>query len=166
MAKARRAAGSPAAGQARLVDALAQSAFVTMAELSKVGADHELSLTQLRVLAILRDRRPRMADLAAYLGLERSTMTGLVDRAERRGLIARAPSDDDGRAVDVTLSRDGHTLAERVYADVKRALSPQTDQLTAAEQRRLHALLRKMLAPLEARAEAATNVRGNRSRRS
>lgn len=41
-----------------------------MAVLTKVAADNELSLTQLRVLAILRDRRLRMTALAGYLGLE------------------------------------------------------------------------------------------------
>jgi len=87
-----RTAGSPE----ELVDALAQAAFVTMAVLNKIGADNDLSLTQLRVCGILRDRRPRMAALADYLGLEKSTMTGLVDRAEKRGLMARAPSADDG----------------------------------------------------------------------
>ena len=74
---------------------------MTMAVLSKVGADHDLSLTQLRVLAILRDRRLGMTALADYLGLEKSTMSGLVDRAEKRGLLERAPNGEDGRAVDV-----------------------------------------------------------------
>ena len=75
-----------------LVDALVQAAFTVMAVLNKVGADNDLSLTQLRVLAILRDRRPRITVLADYLGLEKSTMTGLVDRAEKRGLLERAPN--------------------------------------------------------------------------
>ena len=35
--------------QDHLVDALAQAAFATMAVLNKVGADNDLSLTQLRV---------------------------------------------------------------------------------------------------------------------
>ena len=62
------AAKARASGPDGLVDALAQAAFVTMAVLTKVAADNELSLTQLRVLAILRDRRLRMAVLAGYLG--------------------------------------------------------------------------------------------------
>ena len=54
-----------------LVDALVQAAFVTMAVLNKLSAENDLSLTQLRVLAILRDRRLRMTTLADYLGLEK-----------------------------------------------------------------------------------------------
>ena len=132
-----------------LVDALVQAAFMTMAVLNKVGADNDLSLTQLRVLAILRDRRLRMTALADYLGLEKSTMTGLVDRAEKRGLLARAPNASDGRAVDVFLSPDGAELAERLYAHVGRSLAPMTSELAPAEQRRLETLLVRMLGPHE-----------------
>jgi DNA-binding MarR family transcriptional regulator len=128
-----------------LVDALVQASFVTMAVLNKVAADNDLSLTQLRVLAILRDRRVRMTALADYLGLEKSTMSGLVDRAERRGLLERVPSASDGRAVDVFLSPDGAALAERLYRHVGRSLSPLTGKLAPAEQRRLQTLLARML---------------------
>jgi hypothetical protein len=100
------ASGIAATDSDDLVDTLVQSAFATMAVLTRIAAEHDLSLTQLRVLAILRDRRPRMTALADYLGLEKSTMSGLVDRAERRGLLERVPGAGDGRAVDVQLSGD------------------------------------------------------------
>lgn len=128
-----------------LIDALVQASFTTMAVLTKVAAEHDLSLTQLRVLAILRDRRLRMAGLAEYLGLEKSTMTGLVDRAEKRGLLERAPSVADRRAVDVFLSAEGLDLTERLYAQILRALSPMTTALVPAEQRRLQSLIERML---------------------
>jgi DNA-binding MarR family transcriptional regulator len=134
-----------AAGQDGLVDALAQAAFTTMAVLTKAAADHDLSLTQLRVLAILRDRRLRMTALADYLGLEKSTMSGLVERAEKRGLLERAPSPTDGRAVDVFLSPAGADLAQRLRARIERSLSPMTGQLAPAEQRRLQTLLERLL---------------------
>lgn len=132
-----------------LVDALVQAAFVTMAVLNKVGADNDLSLTQLRALAILADRRLRMTALAGYLGLEKSTMTGLVDRAEKRGLLERAASTTDGRAVEVFLSPAGAELAGRLHAQVERSLAPMTSELAPADQRRLQALLERMLGSRE-----------------
>jgi len=132
-----------------LVDALVQASFATMAVLNKVGAENDLSLTQLRVLGILRDRRLRMTDLADYLGLERSTLTGLVDRAEKRGLLERAPSTADGRAVDVFISRDGAELADRLYAQVRQSLAPMTTALAPTEQLRVQTLLERMLGPRE-----------------
>jgi len=138
-----------AIAQDDLLDALVQISFLTMAVLSKVGAENDLSLTQLRVLEILRDRRVRMTRLADYLGLEKSTMTGLVDRAAKRGLLERAPSAHDGRAVDVFLSPAGAELAERLYAQVGRSLSSLTRELSPAEQRQVQTFLERMLGPHE-----------------
>jgi DNA-binding MarR family transcriptional regulator len=136
---------APAAGPDGLIDALAQAAFTTMAVLTKAAAEHDLSLTQLRVLAILRDRRLRMTALADYLGLEKSTMSGLVERAEKRGLLERAPSATDGRAGELFLGPAGAELAQRLHARIARSLSPMTGQLAAAEQRRLQTLLERLL---------------------
>src|SRR5580700_550050 len=119
--------------QRDLIDALVTTSFATMAVLNRIGAEHDLSLTQIRVLAILRDRRVKMSELADYLGLDKSTITGLVDRAEKRGLLARTPNSMDGRAVDVMLSADGRELAERGATQIARALSPMTSTLTRAD---------------------------------
>ena len=131
--------------QGDLIDALVRTSFVTMAVLNRVGAEHDLSLTQLRVLAILRDRRVKMSELADYLGLDKSTISGLVDRAEKRGLLQRIPNPIDGRGVDVALSTEGMELAERGASQIARSLSPMTGSLTRAEAHRLTALLERML---------------------
>jgi len=128
-----------------LIDALARSAFVVTSVLTQIGTEHDLSLTQMRVLGILRDRRPRMAELADYLGLEKSTLSGLVDRAERRGLLARGKNAEDGRAIDVFMTPAGLELAGRVHAEVERALAPVTARLRAHEKRALTELLERML---------------------
>jgi hypothetical protein len=60
-----------------------------------LDSEEDLSLAQLRALATLRDRRPRMASLAAGLGLDRSTVTGLIARAEQRGPLRRTAAIDD-----------------------------------------------------------------------
>jgi DNA-binding MarR family transcriptional regulator len=110
------------------VDALVRTSFEVMGVLTRVGAEHDLSLTQLRVLGILRDRRARMTELAAYLGLDKSTLSGLVDRAEKRGLLARGKNPEDGRVVDVFMTPAGSELADRVYVEVRRELAPLIDQ--------------------------------------
>lgn len=130
---------------AALVDALTRSAFAVMGVLTRIAAEHDMSLTQLRVFGILRDRRPRMAELADYLGLDKSTMSGLVDRAQRRGLLHRDRNADDGRAFDVYLSPEGARLAARVEAEIRTALAPLTRHLTAAQRRTLTGLLERMV---------------------
>jgi DNA-binding MarR family transcriptional regulator len=134
-----------APGDDALVDALVRASFLTTAVLSTVAADHDLSLTQLRVLAILRDRELKMSQLATYLGLDRSTISGLVDRAESRGLLRRTPSPVDGRGVHVALTPAGRTLAAQGAAEVATALAPTTARIGATEQRRLATLLQRMV---------------------
>jgi DNA-binding MarR family transcriptional regulator len=141
----------PAAGvdQQELIDALVLASFAVMAVLNRVSAEHDLSLTQLRVLAILRDRRGRMSELADYLGLDKSTISGLVDRAEKRGLLKREPNPDDGRAVDVFLTAAGAQLAAQGADQITRALSPMIRQLSKPETHRLTALLERILSHSE-----------------
>ncbi len=135
------AAATPEQG---LADALVPVAFATMAVLNRMGAENDLSLTLLRTLGILRDRRPRMAELADHLGLEKQTLSGLIARAEKRGLVAREPNAQDGRATDVLLTREGAQLVERLHAQMQQALAPLTGQLSASDQRRLQQLLQRM----------------------
>jgi DNA-binding MarR family transcriptional regulator len=128
-----------------LLDALAETAFATMAVLNEVSGENDLSLTQLRVLAILRDRRLGMTALADHLGLEKSTMTGLVERAEKRGLLVREPSSADGRAVEVRLTKEGAKLAAGLKSQVLQRLSPRIEKLAPSERRQLQGLLDKIL---------------------
>jgi DNA-binding MarR family transcriptional regulator len=120
-----------------------------MATLNTIGAENDLSLTQLRVLGILRERRPRMAELAKHLGLKKSTMTGLVDRAEQRGLLARATSADDDRATEVFLTSEGAKLVARGRARLAEELAPLSRRLSPSDQRKLQTLLEQMFEPEE-----------------
>jgi MarR family transcriptional regulator, lower aerobic nicotinate degradation pathway regulator len=128
-----------------LRDALAQMSFTLMAVLTGVAAEHDLSLTQLRVLGILRDREPTMAELANFTGLERSTISGLIDRAAQRGLVARIADPHDGRSVRVTLTESARRLVPEVTTAVRDRITPLTSRLSASEQKRLTALLVKAL---------------------
>jgi DNA-binding MarR family transcriptional regulator len=128
-----------------VVDSLVQVSFTVIAMLSQVAAVHEFSLTQLRVLAILRDREPKMAELAAHLGLERSSVSGLIDRAVKRGLVRRDTSDDDGRAVRVSLTPDGQRLARMLTDEVGDLITPMTSRLSPVDQKRLSVLLNRLL---------------------
>jgi DNA-binding MarR family transcriptional regulator len=128
-----------------LRDNLVQVSFGVIAVLSRVAAEHDLSLTQLRVLGILRDREPMMAELATHLGLERSTVSGLIDRAVRRGLVRKTTDAVDGRSVRVSLTAEARRLEVRVIAEIGELMAPMTGGLNVGEQKRLTALLAKVL---------------------
>lgn len=139
---ARRSHGDP-------VDVLAHAAFVVMAVLTRVAAQHDMSLTQLRVFGILRDHRPRMAELAEFLGLERSTMSGLIGRAEQRGIVRRVPNPDDARATDVVMTPAGHALAAVVQAQIRGELEPLIARLDPDERDALAGLLSHVVSAAE-----------------
>ena len=128
-----------------LRDGLVQTSFTVVAALSRVAAEQDLSLTQLRMLGILRDREPAMAELATYLGLERSTVSGLIDRAVQRGLVRKTADAADGRSVRVSLTAEARRMETRVVAEIGDLMAPMTDRLTPSERKRLIALLAKLL---------------------
>ena len=115
-----------------LTDLVVQTSFDVVAIVTRVGAEHDLSLTAVRMLGILRDRVLTMAELADYLGLERSTVSGLVDRIEQRGLVARETHASDGRSVRVRLTEDGLAQVSRAADEVARRIAPLVDALPIA----------------------------------
>lgn len=133
------------AGDEDLRDSLVQVSFAVIAVLSRVAAEQDLSLTQLRVLGILRDRQPTMAELASYLGLERSTVSGLIDRAVQRGLVQKDADPTDGRSVRVSLTERARRLESQMIAEIGELMAPLTDRLNTSERKRLTDLLAKVL---------------------
>jgi len=129
-----------------LANALVTTSFVTMAVINRIGAEHDLSLSLIRVLGILWDRRPRMTELADYLGLEKQTMSGLIARAEKRGLVMRTPNEEDGRATDVVLTSEGAALFKQLRAEGLQALAPTIEHLSPADQQQLRELLQRLFA--------------------
>jgi DNA-binding MarR family transcriptional regulator len=124
-----------------LLDGLVQTTFVMIGILNRLAARHDLSLTQLRVLGILRDRQPKMAELADHLGLEKSTVTGLIDRASRRGLVERQPASEDARASHVGLTPKGRQLAIDATDEIADDAGHLINALSTTDRRRLLRLL-------------------------
>jgi DNA-binding MarR family transcriptional regulator len=113
--------------------------------LGHVADDHRLSLTQMRLLGILRDREPGMRELARYLNLEKSSVSGLVDRAQQRGLVQRRPGTKDGRAVHVSLTPAGRAIAEQILRDLAQPLTELLRPLARRQRDQMTALLRSLL---------------------
>ena len=128
-----------------MTDGLVQLSFLVQSVLAKAAAQHELTVPQVRLLGILRDREPGMMQLAHYLGLDKSSVTGLIDRAERRGLVRRASSVEDGRAVHVSATTLGRQLTEQVSADIERHMADLVTKLVEPDRRILTKLLSRIV---------------------
>jgi DNA-binding MarR family transcriptional regulator len=123
-----------------IVDGLVQLSFLVQAVLGRVAASYDVSIIQARLIGILRDRELGMAQLAQVLNLDKSSITGLVDRAEKRGLVRRTAVPGDGRAVHVVLTSKGAKLAKMFTAEVDEQLKDAVEGLSDSKRRRLSVL--------------------------
>ncbi len=111
----KRGTGEPARDE--LVDAVlgASRTLVAVAARSLAGVAEDVTLPQYRFLVELASRGPqRLADLATALGVDRSTATRMCDRLVRKRLVTRRRSQEDRRAVRVSLTSDGAELVAEV----------------------------------------------------
>jgi MarR family transcriptional regulator, lower aerobic nicotinate degradation pathway regulator len=129
-----------------LVDGLFQLSFHLHGLLSGIAAEHDLSIIQVRLFAILRDREPGMLELARYLELEKSSMSGLVDRAEKRGLVERIPSTEDRRSARIRLTPQGRKFSRAVEAQVTAEVLELVGVLSRSERDQLRSLASRVVA--------------------
>ncbi len=78
--------------------------------------DQELTFGQMRLLFLLGKHGPApMSRVAEWLGVGLPTASGVVERVERHGLVAREHRLDDRRVVDCHLTDGGRLLIDQIY---------------------------------------------------
>ena len=103
---------------------------------------HELSRTAASVLASLRDGGPqRITALAASEAVAQPTMTTLVGRLERDGLVTRDPDPGDARAVLVSLTPEGLMRLKRIREARAAAIEARLQELDPDEREALAAAM-------------------------
>jgi DNA-binding MarR family transcriptional regulator len=99
-----------------------------------------------RLVVRLVGRFPASAagEISALLHLHPSTLTGILKRLERAGLVERRPDPADGRRVQLFLTPRGRTIdavrGGTVEAGVRRALSRLSPRVIASAREVLEAL--------------------------
>ncbi|MFD5761098.1 MarR family winged helix-turn-helix transcriptional regulator, partial [Streptomyces sp. NPDC127044] len=111
-----------------------------------IAGKHELSIIQARLLGVLRDREPTMNQLGRMLGLDKSSISGLVDRAQRRGLVTRTVSANDRRAFQVSITDAGRQLIEQLAAQFAERIELSVAPLPDADRQRLSQLAAQVVA--------------------
>ena len=128
-------------------DALVEVSFAIQELLARTADRYGLSLSQLRLLGILRDREPTMLSLARHLHLEKSSASGLIDRAEQRGLVIRKPGSQDRRTIRVAITPKGRRLVGRIERALAQPSIELLAPLTPPQRRQLAGLLRNLIGP-------------------
>jgi len=105
----------------------------------------ELTLTQVRVLRKLGRESMALGQLGAAMQLSPPSVTRLVDRLERRGLIERVRDGDDRRRVVATVTDAGRRVGGALPIDAG-AIRSAAEELSSADRDRLTASFREFTA--------------------
>ncbi|NQT78050.1 MAG: MarR family transcriptional regulator [Bacteroidetes bacterium] len=101
-------------------------------ESKKIQKEQGVSIPQLMCLDYLgnlEDFRSTQVNIARYLNLNPSTMSGIVDRLESKGLVARLPNPKDKRTVFISLTSNGAKLLEASPQFLHKRLSKKLEKL-------------------------------------
>jgi DNA-binding MarR family transcriptional regulator len=98
--------------------------------------EHGLGTSEALVLAyLLRQPGCAAAVVRHALGLHRSTLSSVLDRLEKDGLIQRSRSAFDGRRLEIDLTSAG-SLVAAIAVDVIRDVEEELAEFTSASERR------------------------------
>lgn len=116
----------------------------------------EVSERELALLRALAAQGPMITrELAGRFGVPLSTMTGVVDRMEKKGLVRRLPHRRDRRAIELEATPAG-TLALREHARTLESMAHgMLEALSERDQQALIAVLRRMRSAIEGRRRGA-----------
>jgi DNA-binding MarR family transcriptional regulator len=111
----------------------------------------EISFSAIATLATVDSSGPcRITELAGHEGISQPSMTVMVSRLERRGLVERQSDPSDGRIVLVAITEAGRDVLRHIRTRVVAFLSSLIGELDPADQRALAnaaAALRHMADP-------------------
>ena len=124
---------------------LIQLTTLVQAIYARVSERHDLTPVQARLLCHLLDGPRGMAELARCFGVEKAALTGLMDRAERRGLARRSPVPGDRRALQVTLTDAGHRAAAEFHAEIGAELSRLIAPLAPPDREHFRSLIAEII---------------------
>jgi DNA-binding MarR family transcriptional regulator len=151
---------SSSADRADAIDLVASNLLGRAARLTRLlmrSGAHEISRTEVGVLATLSEGPRRITQLAMTEALAQPTVTQLIDKLEGRELVSRSRSEEDGRVVLVEITTAGAAALESVRALIRANMREALVDLPDAELTELaHAadtmgsLIEKLLPDLDA----------------
>ena len=83
-------------------------------------------------------------DIAAFLGVENSTVSGILDRMESKGMLVREIDINDRRHINIKLSEDTNKLESAVNEIVERVNREVLCEFSPEESAQLKDYLRKI----------------------
>lgn len=105
-------------------------------------------LTVLKMLEGIGDLS--LSELSEKIRAQNSTVTGIIDRMEREGLVVRARSTEDRRVVHIRLTDKGRRIAQDIAIEPMEIFRSALENLSAAETKELMKILTKIAKRVQA----------------
>jgi DNA-binding MarR family transcriptional regulator len=105
-------------------------------------------LTVIKMLETVGDLS--LSDLSDRIRAQNSTVTGIIDRMEREGLVMRARSTEDRRVVHIRLTEKGEALAREIPVEPMEIFRSALSGLSVTEVRELLKVLTKLARRVQA----------------
>jgi DNA-binding MarR family transcriptional regulator len=93
----------------------------------------DLTIPQIKILALLQQGPQRMGSVSAYLGSTFSAATSIIDRLVDKKLVGRTLDPDDRRAVVCQLTPEGQAAVEKFWSISRRRIVDLSEYLTSEE---------------------------------
>lgn len=105
-------------------------------ESKKIQKDYGVSIPQVLCLNFLHDSpnyQSTQGEIRKFLNLNPSTVSGIINRLEKKGYLARLPKSGDKRVVKIALTSAGDKLLGTIPALLHEQLSEKLQRLNADE---------------------------------
>ncbi len=122
----------------------------------------ELTGPQLAVIKGLEQiGKLSLTELSERIRAQNSTVTGIIDRMEREGLVVRERSTEDRRVIQIRLTEKGAAIAREIPVEPMEVFQEALGILSPAETRDLLRILTKVANRVRERTEPGPRPKGN-----
>ena len=116
----------------------------------KLAFEHDITAPQLVcLLAIVEGETVTTKGLAQQIHLSPSTVVGILDRLEKKGLVKRLRDTVDRRVVNVMATAEGRKLADNAPSPLQDGLAGSLKQLAESEQATIAQSLERVVELME-----------------
>ena len=130
-------------------------------ESKKIQKEYGVSIPQVLCLNYLHDApnfQATQGELKRFLNLNSSTISGIVNRLEIKGLVARLPKSGDKRMVNIGLTSAGDDLIASMPSLLHEQLSDKLQTLNASELKQIEESLDVLVHLLDIQSVEASPV--------
>lgn len=121
-------------------------------ESKKIQKEHGVSIPQILCLNFLHESanfQSTQNDIRKFLNLNSSSVSGIINRLEKKGLLARLPKSGDKRVVNIALTSSGDKLINQIPSLLHEQLSHKLHNLAEEKLKQIEESLNMLINLLE-----------------